>query len=243
MSKPDPITRRDMLRGRWLTRLIRAARGESEDPSKSAGATPAPRPNPHSVSHPMRFPATAADLGTPIGDSRSREGALRHRSIPVFRPPGAIQENRFLAECTRCGDCAAACPHDAIVPAPPRFREGAGFPMIDPDHQPCRWCADFPCIAACEPNALSNLIPKALGTARITRQTCLAHQGTTCTVCSEQCPVEGAIVSEAGKPRVIEDNCTGCGVCRYVCPAPENAILLMPAFVRPFPDASGERTQ
>ncbi len=32
---------------------------------------------------------------------------------------------------------------------------------------------------------------------------------------------------------VNEETCTGCGVCRYVCPAPENAILLMPAFSRP----------
>ncbi|WP_236625063.1 4Fe-4S binding protein [Rhodopirellula sp. SWK7] len=36
-----------------------------------------------------------------------------------------------------------------------------------------------------------------------------------------------------GKPTVVEDACTGCGVCRYVCPAPENAILLMPALARP----------
>ncbi len=40
-----------------------------------------------------------------------------------------------------------------------------------------------------------------------------------------------------GKPTVNEATCTGCGVCRSVCPAPENAILLMPIFLRPAVEA------
>jgi MinD superfamily P-loop ATPase len=94
-------------------------------------------------------------------------------------------------------------------------------------------CEDFPCIAACDEGVLTTLIPAAMGTARVTEQSCIAHHGTTCTVCSERCPVSGAITLADGKPTIHESICTGCGVCRYVCVAPENAILLMPAFLRP----------
>lgn len=159
----------------------------------------------------------------------------RAPTIPMFRPPGAISEAQFLAGCTRCNECAQACPHHAIRPAPERLGPLAGTPTIEPDLAACMMCEDFPCIQACEPGVLSDAASKVMGTARITEPLCLAHQGTTCTVCSERCPVEGAIVVTRGRPSVDETTCTGCGVCRFVCPAPENAILLMPAFLRPLP--------
>ena len=105
--------------------------------------------------------------------------------------------------------------------------------MLDPDQQPCLMCEDFPCITACEPGVLTHRIPKVMGTAKVTEHLCLAYHGTTCTVCSERCPVSDVIDVREGKPVIDEARCTGCGVCRFVCPAPENAILLMPTFQRP----------
>ncbi|TWU37391.1 4Fe-4S dicluster domain-containing protein [Novipirellula artificiosorum] len=157
----------------------------------------------------------------------------RQRTIPVFRPPGAIAEETFLAGCTRCSDCIDACPHDAIRKAPDRLAAIAGTPVLEADTAACMMCDDFPCIAACKPGVLTQSIPAVMGTALVTEHLCLAHHSTTCTVCSERCPVQGAIRVMDGKPTICEDVCTGCGVCRYVCPAPENAILLMPAFSRP----------
>ena len=49
-----------------------------------------------------------------------------------------------------------------------------------------------------------------------------------CSACLERCPVPGAMRSERGLPWVIADTCTGCGVCQEVCPAPRNAVLLLP---------------
>ena len=155
------------------------------------------------------------------------------RSVPVHRPPGAIDELQFMAGCTRCSDCIEACPHDAIVKAPGRLGHLAGTPVIEADNAACMMCDDFPCILSCEPGVLIDSIPPIMGTARVTTQLCLAHHQTTCTVCSERCPVDDAISVRDGKPIINEETCTGCGVCRYVCPAPENAILLMPAFSRP----------
>ena len=187
----------------------------------------------------MRYPRTLHDVAS--ADPPHDEGesipatAARRRTIPVLRPPGAIEESSFLAGCTRCELCIEACPHEAIIQAPSRLREAAGTPILDPDRQPCLMCADYPCIAACEPQVLTHAIPKMMGTARITEHLCLPHHGTPCSACREACPVEQAIVIRQNKPMVDESKCTGCGVCRHVCPAPENAILLMPTFLRPRP--------
>jgi ferredoxin-type protein NapG len=35
----------------------------------------------------------------------------------------------------------------------------------------------------------------------------------------------------------VAEACTGCGVCQFVCPAPHNAVLLMPVPERPVPSA------
>jgi ferredoxin-type protein NapG len=226
------ISRRDFVLGRvWHQDSATAA----EESTAVSGTAP-------KSSVVMRYPKSLQDVAAADPQSHSESTsepvplsatAARRRTIPVLRPPGAIDEPSFLAGCTRCELCIEACPHDAIVHAPEQLREAAGTPMIDADRQPCLMCADFPCIAACEPGVLSDQLPKMMGTARINAHLCLPHHGTNCTVCSEHCPVKNAIVINEVKPAVNETTCTGCGVCRSVCPAPENAILLMPTFLRP----------
>jgi ferredoxin-type protein NapG len=210
MSNDPRLSRRDLLRGRLLGGLLSAARdlpGGPETPPAGADAAAADAPS--------------------VASSRY------HKAFPVLRPPGAVEEQAFLAGCTRCAACIDACPHHAIVHAPLRFRRAAGTPMIDPIEQPCWMCRDYPCIAACEPGVLRFDVPVKIGVARIDTVTCLAYQGTFCTVCSEQCPVDDAIETAAGRPRIVEAACTGCGVCQHVCPAPHNAVLLMPVAQRP----------
>lgn len=157
------------------------------------------------------------------------------KAFPILRPPGAIEEEAFLAGCTQCNACVEACPYEAIGHAPPRYRRAAGTPMIDPIQQPCRMCEDFPCITVCEPQVLRLDMPKKMGQASIDVVNCLPYQGRACAECLEECPVPGAIELVNQKPRIVPDGCTGCGVCQYVCPAPDNAILLMPLLERPVP--------
>ncbi len=49
-----------------------------------------------------------------------------------------------------------------------------------------------------------------------------------CAVCVERCPVPGAITVMRGLPTVAPEVCTGCGLCQQVCPAPTNAVLMLP---------------
>lgn len=65
------------------------------------------------------------------------------------------------------------------------------------------------------------------GPVTIIRTACIAWQGSSCWVCSERCPVEGAVVlDDAGRPTVDVERCNGCGECVAACPAPHNAIKL-----------------
>ncbi len=63
--------------------------------------------------------------------------------------------------------------------------------------------------------------------ALVSGRNCIAiHQ--TCSVCIDQCPIPGAMQWDAGLPMVNPDLCNGCRICQQVCPAPTNAIRLIP---------------
>lgn len=222
MTGKEPVSRRDLLRGKFLGGILDRVGGVIAD---------------------GLAPLTGQQQDEERGRGDEPTPSDRYcKPFPVLRPPGAVEETAFLEGCTRCDECIKACPHGAIVHAPERFRGAAGTPMIDPMRSPCRMCEDFPCISACEPGVLRRDVPVKMGVARVDTTTCLAHQNSFCTVCSEHCPVEGAIEVRDGKPRIVEEACTGCGVCQHVCPAPANAILLMPVAERPLPP-SGESGQ
>lgn len=78
--------------------------------------------------------------------------------------------------------------------------------------------------------------PAALRVAVIQGRFCLALTSF-CRTCLERCPVPGALALAGGMPQVQPAICTGCGVCHDVCPAPRQAVLLLPR--RP-PPAGGQ---
>jgi len=131
-----------------------------------------------------------------------------------LRPPGAVQEDLFLERCTKCGDCIDICPHDAIESL--LVQE---TPAIYPGETPCQLCEDFPCVVACETEALmplKNLYDVRMGVAKVSRNVCTAGNG--CNACVAKCPTE-AISMDFGAflVAVDEKKCVGCGVCQYIC--------------------------
>lgn len=80
--------------------------------------------------------------------SAGRRRFLRgdYTSIAPLRPPGALQEFRFIAACTRCNACALACPTGIVR------RGSAGFPEVAFSSGECTFCGD--CVAACTPGAM-----------------------------------------------------------------------------------------
>ena len=159
--------------------------------------------------------------------SEPKDKAKVATSIALLRPPGAIEESEFLAACTRCGDCVSACPKNAIQLASPRMREAAGTPIINAFDAPCWMCADKPCVPACSTDALQDVLGFNMGLAQLQTFHCLAYNQSFCSTCEERCPAN-AITLTDGKPKIVADLCTGCGVCHHVCPAPYNAIMILP---------------
>jgi MauM/NapG family ferredoxin protein len=211
VSRGD-ITRRDLLRGR----------AGNPKPVGHQGAIVKPGAG---------LPDIISWLDPDMKATPRRDGGTD--GFVLLRPPGAVAEPDFLETCTRCGDCATACPHNAIREAPARLRDAQGTPIVDPLASPCLMCEDLPCITACETGALRPEAPAALGAARISPLDCLNRLSATCSVCIERCPVPGAIDFVGDVPDVNERLCTGCGICQHVCPAPQNAVLMLPNAARP----------
>ncbi|GAB4384825.1 MAG: hypothetical protein Kow0022_08650 [Phycisphaerales bacterium] len=223
MSDEKPISRRDLFRGRFLRTLVEKvseAAGERFDAAQRA------------------FEQSARPSGAPM------------RPAPVgpvlHRPPCAVDELTFTAQCTRCDACVRACPVGAITHAEAIFGKAVGTPIIQPRVKACVMCDDLPCVAACQREGTrvlhSGLSPK-MGVARVIIGNCVAYQGGVCDVCVRACPVEGALVSHSGVPIVHESLCTGCGLCQQECPAPRNAIALIVTAQRPaMPAGDGDHS-
>lgn len=147
-----------------------------------------------------------------------------------LRPPGAIDETAFLLSCTRCGDCAKACPGNVIKFLPASAGAAVGTPYIDPLERACDLCGE--CMPVCEPKALltiANPREVRMGLAVIDTETCWAHKGSICDLCVQRCPYpDEAIRLVNGKPEIIADACTGCGLCAYVCVSTPPAIKIEP---------------
>ncbi len=160
----------------------------------------------------------------------------------VLRPPGAVPEDIFAQKCIRCGRCGEVCPYHCIKYFD--IRDGgvfSGTPHVDVLEKPCYLC--MKCVYVCP---TGSLVPCAkedvrMGVAVINRQICVTWQqdktGLMCKTCFSVCPFSGIAIKidHDFRPYIVEENCTGCGICAYSCIAdtlPENngkkAITIMP---------------
>lgn len=161
-----------------------------------------------------------------------------------LRPPGALEEGRFLAACIKCGKCAQACPYNSIKMAGGEAGVGIGTPHIIARETPCYLCPDLPCAQACPSGALDSTLKDVekvrMGTAVIVdRENCLSLRGLRCEVCYRQCPlIDKAItilphhnqrtgVHSIMEPVVHRDKCVGCGICENACVREKPVIVVM----------------
>jgi len=140
-----------------------------------------------------------------------------------LRPPGAVEESLFLDRCTSCGDCVSACPYGSI-----RNREVDETPVIFSNEIPCYLCGDFPCIAACETEALlpvGELGQVKMGLAVVSFKVCTAEQG--CNACVSQCPTQALTMDFSSfRIRVNTGLCVGCGICEQTCKTVNDRIAI-----------------
>ena len=140
-----------------------------------------------------------------------------------LRPPGAVAEDDFLERCTKCGDCLEVCPYEAIVHHPKDET-----PVIFQEKSPCRLCEDFPCIDACETEALlpvGNIMDIQMGLAVVIHQDCTAAHG--CNACVSKCPTQAISMNFSNfRVMVNEQDCVGCGICQHICHSVNDRVAI-----------------
>ncbi|MDO9532303.1 MAG: 4Fe-4S binding protein [Deltaproteobacteria bacterium] len=129
-----------------------------------------------------------------------------NRDASLIRPPGALDEERFLARCIRCGQCMRICPGNIIQPAlleagvqglwTPAVNYRIGRSGCQPN---CIACGHVCPTAAIRPLSLDEKQglgdfaaqgPIRMGTAFVDRNRCLPWtMKRPCLVCQELCPV------------------------------------------------------
>lgn len=134
------------------------------------------------------------------------------RPAPEFRPPWTT-EARITALCTRCGDCAPACPQGIIEIAD-------GHPRIRMNGSECTFCGD--CAAACKAEVFQTDLPRPWPVRVEMGNGCLLGAGITCQLCTDACDSRALRfdlrVRPVGGIEIKADACTGCGACLAVCP-------------------------
>jgi len=100
----------------------------------------------------------------------------------LLRPPGALDEDIFLASCIKCGQCLQVCPPQVIKLAGISQGFGVGTPYIVPREGGCILCSGLPCVLACPTGALAHELSLGkdaeMGLAVISNpDTCLSVRG------------------------------------------------------------------
>jgi ferredoxin-type protein NapG len=163
--------------------------------------------------------------------------------VSALRPPGAVDEEDFLAACVRCGLCVRDCPYDTLRLAVLGEPLATGTPYFVARDVPCEMCEDIPCVVACPTDALTKELTDIknadMGVAVVTgTDTCFSITGVGhCQACYLACPIKDEAITmemkqEVGRiyfePTVHRESCTGCGKCEKDCILPEAAIKVLP---------------
>ena len=152
----------------------------------------------------------------------TRRAFLRGRpgrdTIHVRLPWLATQ--RFVDDCTRCGQCLAACPEKIIVPFT------GGFPGIDFERGECTFCGA--CADSCPESLFDRSLAQPWKFKALISDECLAKRHIMCRSCEDACAHKAVdfklALGRPPSPEISIADCTGCGACVSVCP--ENAISI-----------------
>ncbi len=107
-----------------------------------------------------KFIQSAGLTGVVVGLSLLGYIPITSARAPRLRPPGALNEDDFLASCIKCGQCVQVCPVQAIKLGDIGDGFGIGVPHIDARDQACDFSCDaVQCILACPTGALTYTKP------------------------------------------------------------------------------------
>ncbi len=163
----------------------------------------------------------------------------------LIRPPGIVDEGKFVQRCLRCFQCVNSCPNDIIKITGLQ----AGFDSVFTPHLEfneygcdyyCQVCQEVCPNFAIPLQSLPEKQKSKIGLAFIDEELCVVFaEDTNCLVCEEFCPIpqKAIIVLEKKKqikgkemllryPKVVNDRCIGCGICEAKCPTSPKSITV-----------------
>lgn len=135
--------------------------------------------------------------------------------------PWISDAQRFINNCTQCGDCLAACPEKIIS------KGDGGYPSLNFDLGECTFCGL--CAKSCNESIFTATALPAWNKKAQVSDSCLAVKNIYCRSCSESCEKQ-ALTFKLGLtalPQIDLDLCNGCGAC--VSPCPTQAIEIKEA--------------
>jgi polyferredoxin len=180
--------------------------------------------------------------GLAVGGLLSGIGFLHRRITNLLRPPGVVDEARFVENCLRCLQCVRSCPNQIIKTTGSEHGLASLYtPHLEFGPYGCDYFCQV-CQQVCPNRAipLQSLEQKQstpIGVARIDETLCVVYKDKfNCLVCEEVCPVPDKAIryevtaerNEEGEPlrepKMVPERCIGCGICEARCPAETVAI-------------------
>lgn len=168
----------------------------------------------------------------------------------LIRPPGAIDENEFLSQCIRCGECIRICATAGGCLQMTLFAAGleglltpAALMRQGYCEYNCNLCGQICPTKAIAPLALSEKQQYKMGTAIFIKDRCIPYRlHENCIVCEEHCPLPQKAIKTTPRPyydprtgqtrtvlypEVDEELCIGCGICENKCPLSGEAGIIV----------------
>ncbi|HDR1921431.1 TPA: ferredoxin-type protein NapF [Pasteurella multocida] len=137
-----------------------------------------------------------------------------------IRPPWSVDEQRFIQDCDRCGDCIAVCETQILIKG-----EG-GFPEVQLRHGECTFC--HKCVDVCQQPVFRPLSELAWTHKVAINKQCLTSKAVECRSCEDSCEMRAIYFKRQlggiSQPLLALENCNGCGACLRSCPV--SAITL-----------------
>ncbi|MDX7769867.1 ferredoxin-type protein NapF [Aeromonas caviae] len=159
------------------------------------------------------------------GVNLSRRGLFRGRlSAPKagIQLPWSVSWDEFVAGCTRCGDCLAACPEQILI------KGDGGFPTVDFHRGECTFCTE--CVSACQAPVFRPTTQTPWEYVAHIEAGCLATAQVFCQRCQDSCEQQAIrfspLLGRVPTPSIHAESCNGCGACVADCPVGSISIGL-----------------